>query len=120
MEYSLRSIHLYSSQQDGLVHFLSNLFEMDVEAGLEKSYLHGDGLSFCIHPEQQMSLSLEERKMAIELSVHSQEELDNLRRKIEFIHYRDNDQNELRMSLGEGCLEFYDLDNRLWIVTVCH
>lgn len=119
MECSLQSIHLYSGQQDTLVHFLSGLFDMDVRAGEQESYLTGEGLSFCVHASS-LGLQLDEGNMAIELSVESETDLNNLRQKIEFIHYRDSDHSSLRLSSLGDRLEFYDVDNRRWIISVRH
>jgi hypothetical protein len=116
MDIVLKTIHLYSQNNDTLIHFLTQVFDLDINTGhKEYSVLFNDSLNFTIHKLTKKSKSkLLTIGPFIELKIESNEMLNNLSQKIEFIGYRDECIDAFEIVKESTHLDFKDTDGRLW------
>jgi hypothetical protein len=116
MSLSFGKIVLYSHKPEKCFHFLS--FLLDIEASKSSDseiQFQFDSQEFSIQISPEASI---DKSSGFSLHVNSLEELEDLRRNIEFYHYKENDE-KFSVKIENSQLAFSDPDGRIWrIITV--
>lgn len=116
MEIIQKTIHLYSHEHETLIHFLSQVFDLDIDTQSDDyTVLFNDQLNFSIHKiSKKKKASTFSDGAFIELKIESNEMLNNLKQKIEFIGYRDVGKESFSIVRKGDLLDFRDPDGRIW------
>jgi hypothetical protein len=111
MSLSFGKIILYSHKPEKSFHFLS--FLLDVEAtnsNPEEIEFQFENHEFSIQLSKESSI---DKSSGFCLKVDDLEELEDLKRNIEFYHYKENDK-KFSAEIENGQLAFSDPDGRIW------
>ncbi len=117
MAISFGQIYLHSFSPEKLFAFLSFLLDIeakDFETKTDIIKFDFQDIEFVILPSENKRLS---RTKYFSLSVDSEKELDDLKKNVEFFHYKEMD-SKFTLTVKERLLEFSDPDGRIWQVEV--
>ena len=106
-------IYLYSFNPRKLYDFLSFLLDVEAKSFEEDEILFDfQEIEFVILPLQKKRL---DKTKYFSLSVASSEELEDLKRNIEFYYYKEMGE-KFKIKTSDNLLEFSDPDRRIWQV----
>ncbi len=123
MSVTVANITLYSRNPKGLAHFFSELLDLDILpiVGAEGISVHSEKVTIKVLKANadQLFHKAGERDVMIEFSLASQQELEDLLHKVQFLSYRQNAEKPLpRAKLSKvGSQIFFflkDPDGRNW------